>query len=191
MSFGGVTYLAILVESSAADADAQYVVDSTLVQSRELLVDANVAAEAARAGTYRRMMAEADAVAEEDPASAAELRVRASAYAGDSGLVNWLTGTPAEARFLREDLAAAWRHQSDGLSVAGDQPRVDRERAAALHRHAQALAGYAAAMLTVGLVTTLTRVASRRRARVSLAILALSGYLVTVTEVTLEYLASR
>lgn len=181
--------LAVLLESAAADADARYVTESTLVRSGQSQVSSEISAAKAHLGTYRRMMAEAEAVATDDSQRAEELRTVARSYAADHNLTAFLVGTrPATATLDVQTLTEVLQHQFDGFATPPDQPAAALRTANTLHTRARTVEGCATGIAVLLVLLTFARISPTTRGRTVLLVLSTTGYLGLVTTALVAYL---
>jgi hypothetical protein len=175
-----VTYLAVQRESAAADADRQAVIETILVEQRRSGAGTQTYAYGSLAARYRRLLAEADAVADTDPARAARNRQVAAGLAAQTGIYEFLTGAGAASRFDHAARLEAALHYGDGLTVPDDQPARTAATADAHRTASGRLALAAVGTLAVVVLLTLARVVRRRVVRLSLLGAAALGWLTAV-----------
>jgi hypothetical protein len=184
VTFAGVAYAAVYVGGEASGADGRLVRETVLVQSRQAQVAEQVSAAGARAGTFRRMAAEADVLQLTAPEAAAELRAIARSYAGDTLIGGYLTGDSLTSASLnRKQLQAELLSNRDFVAVQLTAPERSNAEAARLHRAGRIIEACAVALALVVVLLTLARLAPTRARRLLLvaASMAVYGAAVAVT----------
>lgn len=191
VTIAAIGLLAVLLESAATDDDARYVTESVLVRSEQSTVTGEISQAKAHLGTYRRMMAEADAVAVDDATRAEELRAVARSYIADHSLTFFLTGSEqVNATLDIRTLTEVLQHQTDGYSVPAGQPASTRRSADALHTRARVVEGCGAGVAIPLVLLTFARISPTKRGRVIFLLLSASGYLALVTTALVTFSGS-
>jgi len=175
-----LTYVAIREESAAADHDRRAVIETVQVNRRLTAAEAQAHTFSGLAASYRRMMAEADAIDAVDPERAKALRALAASFATQARIYEFMPGTDADARFNYDGAFQAALHAEDAIGISDDQP--DRTVALADEHHArsQRLTLSVVGLLVVVVVLTLARLVGTTGRRITLLALSVAGYAATI-----------
>ncbi len=171
-----LTYLAIREESAAADQDRRAVIETVQVNRRLTAAEAQAHTFSGLAASYRRMLAEADAIEGIEPERAQALRALAASFATQARIYEFMPGTDADARFNYDGAFQAALHAEDAIGIPDDQP--DRTVALAEHHHSrsQRLTLSVVGLLVVVVLLTLSRLVGTGGVRIALLALSVAGY---------------
>lgn len=175
-----ITYLAIREESAAADHDRRAVIETVQVNRRLTGAETQAHTFSGLAASYRRMVAEANAIADKDPERAQALYALAASFATQARIAEFMPAAGADARFDYEGSFQAALHADDGIGISDDQP--DRTVALANDHHArsQRLTLSVVGLLIVVVLLTLARLVGTVGPRTLLLVLSAVGYAATV-----------
>jgi hypothetical protein len=175
-----LTYLAIREESAAADHDRRAVIETVQVNRRLTAAETQAHAFSGLAASYRRMVAEADAIADEDPERAQALYALAQSFATQARIAEFMPAAGADAQFNYEGAFQAALHADDAVGISDDQPDRTVAMANDHHTRSQRLTLSVVGLLVVVVLLTLARLVRATARRTALLALSATGYAATL-----------